>query len=48
MKKFTPEYKIFCREIYNTHPQGKGIYKFEFWYDKYQDELIEGFKYLTN
>jgi hypothetical protein len=39
-------YKVFCREIYNSHPQGKGILKFHFWVEKYQNELIEGYEYL--
>ena len=46
-KKFTPNFKIFCREIYNSHPQGKGIYKFNFWMEKYKEELLEGFEMLT-
>lgn len=46
-KKFTPNFKIFCTEIYNSHPQGKGIYKFDFWIEKYKEELLEGFEMLT-
>ena len=40
-------YKIFCREIYDTHPQGKGILKFSFWLEKYEDELKEGYQFLN-
>lgn len=47
-KKFTPNFKIFCKEIYKSHPQGRGIYKFDFWMEKYNDEMIIAFEVLTN
>lgn len=46
-KRFTLNYEIFLKEIYNSHPQGKGILKFDFWKIKFEDELLEAFEMLT-
>lgn len=41
-------YKIFCREIYKNHPQGRGILPFDFWMEKYQEELESGYEFLNS
>jgi len=40
-------YKTFCRQIYQTHPQGKGIFNFDFFVEKFGDELEEAFLILN-
>jgi hypothetical protein len=47
MQKLTPIYNVYCREIYNKHPQGKGILPYDIFLKKYGEELKEGFEYLT-
>lgn len=39
--------KLFFRKIYNTHPQGKGIFSFDFFVKKFGDELHEAFLILN-
>jgi len=41
-------FNLFCRKIFNTHPQGRGIFKFKFWQQKYKEDLIEAFEYHIN
>jgi hypothetical protein len=43
----TPIYNVYCREIYNKHPQGKGILSYKFFLEKYDEELKIGFEFLT-
>lgn len=38
-------YEKFCRQEYKRHPQGKGIFTFQFWEEKFRDELEEAFEY---
>lgn len=39
--------KAFFRKIYQTHPQGKGIFTFDFFVKKFSDELHEAFLFLN-
>ena len=41
------KYKTFCRKIYQTHPQGRGIFDFYFFVEKFRDELEEAFLILN-
>jgi hypothetical protein len=45
-KRHTPIYDIYCREIYNKHPQGKGILPYDIFLKKYGEELKIGFEFL--